>query len=151
MKILALLAILLLSASAYESYWQKGSSLLGQLQNGKDEIFVVTFYNPTPVKDDYTRQSENNRVQDELQSEVLNAYDSKPLKIRYSSIDSTDRDNEKLIYKAGIKPEYFNHGPVVLVTRKGYGHIVWGPTVVHQVETFVKETQDAASKEEKKE
>ena len=151
MKILALLAVLLISASAYESYWQKGDNLLSQLQNGKDEIFVVTFYNPTPVKDDYSRQSENNRVQDELQSEVLNQYDEKPLKIRYSSIDSTDRDNQKLLYKAGVKANYFDDGPVVLVTRKGSGHIVWGPTVVHQVETFVKETQDAAGKEDKKE
>ena len=150
MKILAILAVLLICATAYESYWQKGNDLLSQLQNGENELFVVTFYNPTPVKDDYTRQTENNRVQDELQSEVLNQYDGKPLKIRYSSIDSTDRANEKLMYKSGIKPDFLNNGPVVLVTKKGYGHIVWGPTIVHQVENFVKEIQEEADKEEKK-
>mmetsp|Transcript_15431 Transcript_15431/g.13471 ORF Transcript_15431/g.13471 Transcript_15431/m.13471 type:complete len:152 (-) Transcript_15431:48-503(-) len=149
MKILALLAFLLISASAYESYWQKGDDLLAQLQNGKDELFVVTFYNPTPVKDDYSRQTENSRVQDELQSEVLNQYDAKPLTIRYSSIDSTDRANEKLLYKAGVKTEYLNEGPVILISRKGYGHIIWGPTVVHQTETFVKETQDTATEDQK--
>ena len=146
MKILALLAVMLAVATCYDLYLQKGDDLLSQLQNGEDEIFVVTFYNPTPVKDDYTRQTRNNQVQDELQSEVLNQYDGKPLSIRYASIDSTDRNNEKLMYKAGVKHDFLNDGPVVLVTRKGYGHIVWGPTVVHQVETFVKETQDASGK-----
>ena len=150
MKILAVVALLLACAVAYESFWQKGDDLLAQLQNGDDEIFVVTFYNPTPVKDDYTRQTENNRVQDELQSEVLNQYDGKTLKIRYSSIDTTDRANEKLMYKSGVKQDQLNKGPVVLVTRKGYGHIVWGPTIVHQVETFVKETQAAAAEDAKK-
>ena len=132
---------------AYESYWGKGSDLLGQLQNGNDEIFVVTFYNPTPIKDDYTRQSENNKVQDELQSVVLNQYDNQPLKIRYASVDVTDRQNESLIYKAGIKADYLGRGPVVLITRKGFGNIVWGPTVIHQTETFVKQIQDKAGEE----
>ena len=144
MKILAIVALLMACAVAYESFWSKGDDLLSQLQNGENEIFVVTFYNPTPVKDDYTRQTENNRVQDELQSEVLNQYDAKPLKIRYSSIDTTDRANEKLLYKAGVKPDQLNNGPVVLVTKKGFGHTVWGPTIVHQVEIFVKDTQKDA-------
>ena len=148
MKILLLLAVILVVATSYESYWKKGADLLDQLQNGENEIFVVTFYNPSPVKDDYTRQTENNRVQDELQSEVLNIHDEKPLKIRYTSIDSTDRDNEQLLYKSGIKEDFLNKGPVVLVTRKGFGHIVWGPTIVHQVEEFVAEAQEEGKKEE---
>ena len=144
MKILAIVALLMACAVAYESFWSKGSDLLTQLQNGEDEIFVVTFYNPSPVKDDYSRQTENNRVQDELQSDVLNQFDNKPLKIRYSSIDTTDRSNEFLMYKAGVKSTQLAEGPVVLVTKKGVGHTVWGPTIVHQVETFVKDTQNKA-------
>ena len=104
-----LLAVILVVATSYESYWKKGSDLLDQLQNGENEIFVVTFYNPSPVKDDYSRQTENNRVQDELQSEVLNTHDGKPLTIRYTSIDSTDRENEQLMYKAGIKEDFLNN------------------------------------------
>ena len=144
MKILALLSIVLVCATAYESFWQKGDELLSQLQNGKDEIFVVTFYNPTPVKDDYSRTTENNKVQDELQSEVLNAFDRKPLPIRYASIDVTDRTNERLLYKAGVKADQLTYGPVVLVTKKGFGRTIWGPTVVDSVEDFVKSIQAAA-------
>ena len=147
MKFIIALAMVLVICSAYESYWDKGDKLLDQLQNGNDEIFVVTFYNPTPVKDDYSRQAENNRVQDELQSEVLNKLNAKPLKIRYASADSTDRDNANLLYKAGVKEDLLTYGPVVLVTRKGFGNIVWGPTVIHQVETFVKGVQAEAKKE----
>ena len=147
MKLIIALSLLLVSSMAYESYWGKGTDLLDQLQNGESELFVVTFYNPTPVKDDYTRQQENNKVQDELQSVVLNQYDNQPLKIRYGSIDVTDRENEKIIYKAGIKEDYLRNGPVVLVVSKGFGNIVWGPTVIHQVETFVQETQQKASEE----
>ena len=144
MKLIIALSLLFMTTFAYDSYWAKGNDLLTQLQNGQDEIFVVTFYNPTPVKDDYTRQTENNRVQDELQSEVLNKFDSKPLKIRYSSVDATDRTNENLLYKAGIKDDFLIYGPVVLVTRKGFGNIVWGPTVIHQASDFVQAIQKKA-------
>ena len=144
MKLVFALSLLLVSSMAYESYWGKGNDLLGQLQNGEDEIFVVTFYNPTPVKDDYTRQQENNKVQDELQSVVLNQYDGQPLKIRYASVDVTDRSNESIIYKAGVKDDFLRNGPVVLVTKKGFGNIVWGPTVIHQTETFVQQIQEQA-------
>ena len=146
--VLLLICIAITSTFAYESYWAKGESLLTELQNGKDEIFVATFYDPTPVKDSYTRQAENNKVQDDLQSEVLNQLDGKPLKIRYASADTTESENANLMYKAGIKDEYLEDGPVVLVTRKGSGYIVWGPTVIHQVEKFVKEMQDKATKEQ---
>ena len=151
MKIITLLSIFLLSTYAYDTFWQKGESLLQELQNGKDEIFVITFYNPTPVKDDYSRQMMNNQVQDQLQSTVLNKYDSKPLKIRYSSIDTTDRDNEILMYKAGVKQSNLLNGPVVLITRKGRGNSVWGPTIIEKVEDFVKNIQENAEKDQKSE
>ena len=130
---------------AYDSSWKKGDDLLDEIQSGSDEIFIVTFYNPTPVKDDYSRTTENTRVQDDLQSDILTQLHAKPLNIRYASIDVTDRTNDRLLYKAWVTEEQLSKGPVVLVARKGYGHIVWGPTVIHQVEKFVKEIQDSAN------
>lgn len=145
MKILVFISLLLVSSLAYETFWKKGDALLDELQNGKKEIFVVTFYNPTPIKDDYTRQTANNKIQDELQSEVLNLRSSHPLPIRYASIDTTDRVNEKLIYKAGIKPADLEDGPVVLVASQGVGNLVWGPTVIRQVDVYVQEIQTKAT------
>mmetsp|Transcript_28160 Transcript_28160/g.24890 ORF Transcript_28160/g.24890 Transcript_28160/m.24890 type:complete len:151 (+) Transcript_28160:15-467(+) len=144
MKFLLVISIILLSASAYDSFWQKGDSLLTELQNGKDEIFIISFYNPSPIKDDYTRQNFNNKIMDELQSSILNKYHGEPLSIRYSSIDSTDRDNDTLLYKAGIHSNKLEKGPVILITRKGNGHTVWGPTIIQKVEDFVKKLQESA-------
>ena len=147
MKILVFISLLLLSSIAYKTEWRKGDALLNELQNGKKEIYIVCFYNPTPIKDDYTRQTENNKIQDELQAEILNQQSGHPLEINYASIDTTDRINDKLVYKAGIKPENLADGPVVLVASQGVGNIIWGPTVIKQVEIFVKEIQDKATQQ----
>lgn len=149
MKILFLVSILLISTLAtYENYWKKGDDLLGELQNGKKEIFIVTFYNPTSVKDDYSREIKNKRIQDELQSDVLNLEADKPLKIRYTSIDVTDKANDNLFYKAGLSHEWLVKGPVVLATCEGVGKLIWGPTLVKTTHDYVKEIQQKAQPKE---
>lgn len=145
MKILVFISILFISTLAtYENYWKKGDDLLGELQNGKKEIFIVTFFNPSSIRDDYTRQRQNNKIQDELQSEVLNLRSEKPLKIRYASIDVTDRGNDNLVYKAGVEQSSLVSGPVVLVASQGVGKLIWGPTVTKTVDDYVQEIQKKA-------
>ena len=91
-----LFGLFTLRVTAYDTFWKHGDELLERLQTYKDEIFVVTFFNPTPKKDDYTRQYENKRVMDALSSEVLNEQNDKPLRVNYAQIDVTDRENERL-------------------------------------------------------
>jgi hypothetical protein len=108
----------------------------------------VTFYNPTPVKDDYSRATENNRVQDELQAEVLSKYSDKPLKLKYASINTTEKVNANLLYKLGIHDSQLKSGPVVSVSRKDDGMKIWGPTIIHTVGKEVDRLQKKAQAEQ---
>ena len=148
MKSIILITLLIASAYCFEAYWGKGDQLLSQLQNGENKIFIVSFENPTPIKDDYSRPSVNNKVKDELQAEVLNKYHEKPLKLRYATINTTDKANANLLYKVGVHDYQLTNGPVVLVARKGHGKMAWGPTVIHKVDEYVQKEQAAAKAEQ---
>lgn len=146
--LLVLIVAVLTFVRAYDLYWEHGEKLLNRLQSGKDEIFVITFFNPSPKKDDYTREFENKRVMDNLVIEVLNEQNDKPLRVNYANIDVTDRENEKLLYKANVHADMVDTGPVVLATRKGSGYTNWGPTVLHRVAEVIEMLQVQAKEDQ---
>ena len=141
---LAIFLSILALWSCYDAFLKSGDALLDKLQSGDDEIFVVTFFNPTPKIDDYTRQYENKRVMENLISEVLNEQNDKPLRVNYAYVDVTDHANDKLLYKAHIDHDMVDQGPVVLATRKGHGYHNWGPTVLHRVAEVIEMLQAQA-------
>ena len=144
---IALFLWILATWSAYDAFLKAGDDLLDKLQSGDDEIFVVTFFNPTPKMDDYSRQYENKRVMENLVSEVLHEQNDKPLRVNHAYVDVTDRENDNLLYKTHIEHDMVDQGPVVLASRKGHGFHNWGPTVLHRVAEVI-ELLQAQAKED---
>ena len=143
LSIVVVLCSWLLLTYGHEHYWGYGDNLLDQIQSGEDEIIAVSFINPTE-EDNLPRQFENKRVTFALENEVLDEQHLKPLPVKHAIVDVTDVGNARLMYKWGITMNMTSEGPVVLVSRKGYGFSNWGPAVLHRAAEVVEMLQEQA-------
>ena len=135
MKAVLLVAVLLVaSAIAYERLWAKGDVLLDILQNGKDELHVVKFYDPTNTPEIYGKVRENDRVTHEL-LEYLKTLDpgadnAFPVPVFYSTVDATDPYNANIMHKAGFNQTVLDDGPVIITLRHQTGDLQYGAQVI---------------------
>ena len=135
MKYTILLSVILLlsSAIAYERLWAKGDVLLSELQNGRDELHVVVFYDSTNTEDQYSKVKENQSVIDEV-IKYLNELDQTKqdpnLKVFFSTVDAADPYNQNIIFKSGVDPKELDNGPTILTLKHGKGFRQNGPKVL---------------------
>ena len=135
MKTALLFTIVLLSiVYGYERLWAKGDVLLGELQNGRDELHVVEFYDSTNTQEVYAKVRENQRVTNDLLAYLdtisgEEATDKFPTDVFFSTVDAVDPYNQNIIYKSGVNATVLDDGPVILALRKGKGFIQYGPKV----------------------
>ena len=131
--VLAILAMVCFQAYSYERLWAKGDILLGELQNGQDELKVVYFFDSTNTEETYAKVRENqavlNEVLDYLKVISTNGANPFPTKVFFSTIDATDANNQNVIYKSGVNVNDLDNGPVLLAVRKGTGFIQYGAQV----------------------
>ena len=140
----ALLFALVLCISTvygYERLWAKGDVLLSELQNGKDELHVVVFYDSTNNEESYSKVKENQAVQEQVLTflKEISAGGKAPFptNVFYATVDSTDPYNQNLIYKVGIDPKILKDGPAILTLRHGTGFRQNGPKVDAALRTSV--------------
>ena len=135
-----------MATMGYEKFTERGQKIIDRLQNGKDEIMVILFYNPVSKRQNYKLEQENMEVINNLVTHVLLPQHENPLNLAYTSIDVTDHENKKLLRKVDIDPSMTDKGPIVLASRKGKGTYMWGPTVLNKIIEVVEELQLEASK-----
>ena len=132
--VLLVVALLMCSAYGYERLWAKGDVLLSELQNGRDELHVVLFYDSTNTQEVYAKVRENQRVTNDVLAfldSISEGGDSPfPTKVYYATVDAVDPYNQNLIYKSGVDTAALDDGPVILSLRHGTGYRQNGPKVV---------------------
>jgi hypothetical protein len=134
---------------AYERLWAKGDILLAEMQNGRDELHVIVFYDSTNTADSYSKVRENQAVTNEvlkyLDTISEEGTDPFPTKVYYATIDAVDPYNQNIMYKAGIDPKELDNGPTILVTRQGKGFRQNGPKVVAALRDSVVKLKEVAT------
>ena len=142
MKIILLLAAMLVcSVYGYERLWAKGDVLLSELQSGRDELYIVLFYDSTNTEEVYAKVRENQQVTSDVTA-YLDTISEKgekafPTKTWFASVDAVDAYNQNLIYKSGVDNTALDNGPVILSLRQGKGFVQQGPKVVAALRTSV--------------
>ena len=137
-----MLALILASTYAYDRLWAKGDSLLQEIQSGRDDLFVVVFYNSTNVDETYARVRENNKGMSDTMKYLkkVTAADGpyKDKQVYYATADVTDEMNANLAYKCGIKESMLKNYPVIFAMKSGKGATHYGPVAVSRLEETVK-------------
>ena len=149
MKTAFLLALVMLTSCALgiERLWAKGDVLLEELQNGKDELHIVYFYNPVNSDETYAKVRENQRIKNEVLN-YLNTLSEDgqnqfPTPVYYSVVESTDPYNQNLMYKLGVDEEVLETGPVVVALRHGRGYRHSGPKLTAYLKKSVNALRQA--------
>ena len=151
MKIILLLAaILMCSAYGYERLWAKGDVLLSELQSGRDELYIVLFYDSTNTEEVYAKVRENQQVTSDVTA-YLDSISEKgdkpfPTKVWFASVDAVDQYNQNLIYKSGVDTTALDNGPVILSLRLGKGFVQQGPKVVAALRNSVDKLRESGEK-----
>ena len=131
--VLVLVTLLFSSAFSYERLWAKGDILLSELQNGRDELHIVQFYDSTNTEEVYAKVMENQRVTNNLMKyldSISEGGDSPfPVPVFFSTIDAVDPYNKNIIFKSGVNTAALDDGPVILALRHGTGYRQHGPKI----------------------
>ena len=131
--VLAILAMVCFQAYSYERLWAKGDVLLGELQNGQDELKIVYFYDSTNTEETYAKVRENqavlNEVLDYLKTISTTGDNPFPTKVFFSTVDATEANNQNVMYKSNVNVDALDDGPVLLALRQGTGFLQYGPKV----------------------
>ncbi len=147
MKAVLLIALILFSAvTAYERLWAKGDVLLGELQNGRDELHVAVFYDSTNTEEVYGKVKENDRVIKEVMPylDTISEGGEKPFPVPVflSTVDAVDPYNNNIIFKSGFNTTALDDGPVVLALRHQTGYVQYGAKVVAALRDSVEKLRE---------
>mmetsp|Transcript_10947 Transcript_10947/g.9679 ORF Transcript_10947/g.9679 Transcript_10947/m.9679 type:complete len:151 (+) Transcript_10947:34-486(+) len=142
------LALIFCSAMAYERLWAKGDVLLGELQNGRDELYIVMFYDSTNTQEVYQKVRENQRVTDSLLTylDTISKGGEKefPVEVFFSTVDAVDPYNANIIHKSGVDATKLDEGPTILALRHGKGFRQHGP----KIDSALRDSVETLSKQE---
>ena len=146
---LLFITLLVCFAYGYERLWAKGDVLLGELQNGRDELHVVLFYDSTNTQEVYAKVRENQRVTNDLLTYLdtisKDGEDPFPTEVYFSTIDAVDPYNQNIIYKSEVNATALDDGPVILALRHGKGYRQHGPKVDAALKDSIAKLKEAES------
>ena len=125
LALLIVFAAVLISTHAYERLWSKGDTLLSELQNGKEDLNIVMFFDSTNTDATYHKIVANEQVTRDLitylSSISANQANAFPAPVTFSKVDAVDPYNTNLLFKVGVKAKTLDEGPVVAL-RNGKGN-----------------------------
>ena len=134
MKAVLLIAVMLIAtAVAYERLWAKGDVLLGELQNGRDELHIVEFYDSTNTDEVYGKVRENQKVTNDLLTFLASISEGGekpfPVPVFFSTVDAVDPYNNNIIFKTDFNSTVLDNGPAILALRHQKGYVQYGAKV----------------------